>query len=296
MRGFESVRAQFLLGIGQAAAQAYAARVDPDLFAGDARGGEVALHPLRRIAPGRLPDVPGVVVVGDAAGGHGEIEDAGRQIVGGQGEIARIACQQAALPVGDALARIGLVLLLGVAEDGELRMPAIDQVGIGHQSAKVLVAPLQRRVFEQNFGQRFGMRIDQFDAFAAAARQRLRLGFLHGVQHRVEQVERDHHQNFGQGIGALQLPGDPGGVPRQFFRARLRIHPVRLDITRQADMAHRVRIGIGVFEVGTMAGVRVGKDDLRAYLEARADGLGERVGGLDRARRPPDLRRAFSSG
>ena len=164
----------------------------------------------------------------------------------------------------------------------ELRVAAIDQVGIGHQSAKVLVAPLQRGVFEQNFGERFGMRVEQFDAFAAGARQGLRLGFLHGVQHRVEQVERDHHQNSGERIGALQFPGDPGGVARQFVRARLRIDAVGLDITCEADMAHRVRVGIGVLEVGTMAGIRVGKDDLRADLEAGADGLGERVGGLDR--------------
>jgi len=126
------------------------------------------------------------------------------------------------------------------------------------------------------------MRIDQFDALAATARQRLGLGFLHGVQYRVEQVQRDHYQDFCQGIGALQLPRNPGGVPRQLFRARLRIHPVCFDITSQADMAHRVRVGIGVFEVGAMPGIRVGKDDFRAYLEAGADSLCEWVGRLDR--------------
>src|ERR1019366_330810 len=66
-----------------------AARVDPDLFSGDARGGKFALDALRRIAPGGFPDVPGVIVVGNAAGGHGEIEDAGREIVGGERENAR---------------------------------------------------------------------------------------------------------------------------------------------------------------------------------------------------------------
>src|ERR1035441_1198104 len=98
LAGLESVGAQLLFGVGQAAAQADAARIDPDLFAGYARGGKFALDVLRRIAPGGLPDVPGVVVVGDAAGGHGEIEDAGREIVGGEREIARVAGQQAALP------------------------------------------------------------------------------------------------------------------------------------------------------------------------------------------------------
>src|ERR1035441_400410 len=71
-----------------------------------------------------------------------------------------VAGQQAALPVGDALAGIGLVLFFGGAQDGELGVAAINQVGIGHQPAKVLVAPLEGGVFEQNFGQRFGMRVE----------------------------------------------------------------------------------------------------------------------------------------
>ena len=184
--------------------------------------------------------------------------------------------------MGDALPRIGLVLLLGGAEDGELCVAAIDQVGIGHQSAKGLVAPLERGVFEQNFGERFGMRVEQFDAFAAAARHGLRLGFLHGVQHRVEQVERDHDQDSGERIGALEFPRDPRRVARKFVRARLRVDAVRLDITREADVPHRVRVGIGILEVRTVARIRVDEDNLRACLEARADGLGERVGWLDR--------------
>ena len=199
----------------------------------------------------------------------------------GEREVARVAGQQAALPVGDALAGIGLVLLFGGAENGELRVAAIDQVGIGHQAAKILVAPLEGGVFEQNFGERLGMGIEQFDAFATGARQGLRLGFLHGVQHGVEQVERDDDQNTGERIGALQFPGDSGGVARQVIGARLGVDAVGLDIAGEADVAHRVRVRIGVLEMGTMAGVGVGKDDLRADLEAGADGLGERVGGLD---------------
>ena len=233
------------------------------------------------IAAGGLPDVPGVVVVGDAAGGDGEIEDAGREIVGGEGEVAGVAGQQAALPVGDALAGIGLVLLFGGAENGELRVAAIDQVGIGHQAAKVLVAPLEGGVFEQNFGERFGVRVEQFDAFAAGARQGLRLRFLHGVQHRVQQVQRDDDQNTGERIGALQFPGDSGSVARQVIGARLGVDAVGLDIAGEADVAHRVRVRISVLEMGTMAGIGVGEDDLRADFEAGADGLGERVGGLD---------------
>src|ERR1022692_2299306 len=226
----EAVGAQFLLGVGQAAAQADAAGGGPDLFARGGRGGDVAFEALRRIESGGLPDIPGVVVVGDAAGGHGEIDDAGREIVSGEGEIARIAGQQAALPVGDALAGIGLVLLLGGAQDGELRVAAIDQVEIGHEAAKGLVAPLEGGVFEQDFGQRFGMRVEQFDAFAAGARHRLRLRFLHGIQHRVEQVERDHYQDSGKRVGALEFPSDSGGMAREFVRTRLRIDAIGPDI------------------------------------------------------------------
>ncbi len=196
-------------------------------------------------------------------------------------EIAGVAGQQAALPVGDALTGVGFVLLLGGAENGELRVAAIDQVGIGHQAAKILVAPLKGGVFEQNFGERFGMGVEQFDAFAAGARQRLRLGFLHGVEHGVEQVERDDHQHTGERIGALQFPGDSGGVARQVVGARLGVDAVGLDIACEADVAHGIGVGIGVLEMGAMAGIRVGKDDLRADFEAGADGLGERVGGLD---------------
>ncbi len=59
------------------------AGVDPDLIAGYADGGQVALGALRRVDAGGFPDVPGVVIVGDGAGGNGEIEDAGGEIVGG---------------------------------------------------------------------------------------------------------------------------------------------------------------------------------------------------------------------
>ena len=70
-------------------------------------------------------------------------------------------------------------------------------------------------------------------------------------------------------------------MARQFFGARLRIDAVGLDVARQANVAHGVGIGIGVGEVGTMAGIGIGEDDFGADLEAGADGLGERVGGLD---------------
>ena len=46
-------------------------------------------------------------------------------------------------------------------------------------------------------------------------------------------------------------------------------------------MADGVSIRVGVFQVRALAGVGIDKHDLRANFEARADGLGERVGRLD---------------
>ena len=88
-------------------------------------------------------------------------------------------------------------------------------------------------------------------------------------------------RTLASGIGALQLPGDAGGVARDFLGARLRVDAVGLDVTFEADVAEGVGVGIGVLQVRALAGVGVGENDLRADLEARADGLGERVGRLD---------------
>ena len=46
-------------------------------------------------------------------------------------------------------------------------------------------------------------------------------------------------------------------------------------------MADGVGVRVGVFQVRALAGVGIGKHDLRADFEAGADGLGERVGRLD---------------
>src|ERR1035438_5183698 len=54
----EAVGAQFLLGVGQAAAQADAAGVDPDLFARGARGGDVAFEAVGGVEVRRPPRQP----------------------------------------------------------------------------------------------------------------------------------------------------------------------------------------------------------------------------------------------
>jgi len=125
------------------------------------------------------------------------------------------------------------------------------------------------------------MGVEELDALAPQTGHGLGLRFFHGVQDGVQQVERDHHQHARFGAGSLELPGNARGVARDLLAARLRVDAVRLDVTRQADVADGVRIRVGVAEMRAVAGVRVGEDDFRSRLEAGADGLGEGVGGLD---------------
>ena len=127
-----------------------------------------------------------------------------------------------------------------------------------------------------------GCGLKQLDALAVRARQRLRLRLLHGVQQRVEQVERNHHQDARQRVGALQFPGDARGMPRDLLRARLRVDAVSLDVAVQADVADGVGVRVGVFQVRPLARFGIGKDDFGARSSsAGANGLGERVGRLD---------------
>ena len=112
------------------------------------------------------------------------------------------------------------------------------------------------------------MRVEQLDTLAARAGQGLSLGLLHGVQQGVEQVERHYHQDVRQRIGALQFPGDAGGVPRDFLGARLRVNAVRLDVPLEADMADGVGVRVGVFQVRALAGVGIDENDFRSDLEA----------------------------
>ena len=46
-------------------------------------------------------------------------------------------------------------------------------------------------------------------------------------------------------------------------------------------MAQCVAVGVLIGQMRPLAGIGIGKHDLRANLAARADGLGERIGRLD---------------
>ena len=59
----------------------------------------------------------------------------------------------------DALPGLGFVLLLRLAENRELRVPAVDQVGVRLRLSEIFVAPLQERIFNGDLGQRIGMRM-----------------------------------------------------------------------------------------------------------------------------------------
>ena len=135
LRGFNPTGRSRRLTLGKPAPQADAFGVEPDLFAGDLHGRQIAGGFLRRIAAGRLPNFPGVVIVGDAARRHSQVEHAGHQRVVGQRQVPRVAGQQPALPVRDALAGVHFVTFLGVAEQRQLRVAAVDQVGVRHQVA-----------------------------------------------------------------------------------------------------------------------------------------------------------------
>ena len=108
---------------------------------------------------------------------------------------------------GASFAGIQFVGLFGLAERAPSARAAVDHGAVAHLDAEHFVALLQERIFGGDLAQAVGMRIDQLQIFAAAP-GRLRLRLLHGIQHRIEQVQRDHHHHARQRIGALQLPGD----------------------------------------------------------------------------------------
>ncbi len=125
------------------------------------------------------------------------------------------------------------------------------------------------------------MRIEHLHAPSTQTRHGLCLRRLHGIQHRIKQVKRDHHEHVGQRIAALQLPRNARGVRGDLLRARLRPQPVGFHIFLERDVAQSVAIGVLVRQMWPLTGIGIGEYDFRADLAARADGLGERVGRLD---------------
>ncbi len=108
--------AQAALDAGKPAAQADALSIEPHFVAGYLHGFEVAGGFLRGIAPGGLPNFPTVVIVHDAAGGHGQVEDAGHEGMIDKRQVAGVTRQQSPLPVHDVLAGADFVACLGFAE------------------------------------------------------------------------------------------------------------------------------------------------------------------------------------
>ena len=81
----EAAHAPF--GAGQAAAETDPPRVEPDLFARNIDGRDIADRSAADVARGGFPDFPGVVVVDDGAGGDREIEERGGEIVVGEARL-----------------------------------------------------------------------------------------------------------------------------------------------------------------------------------------------------------------
>ena len=115
------------------------------------------------------------------------------------------------------------------------------------------------------------------------ARAGLRLRLLHGVEHRIEQVQRHHHED--------RWPAGPRLAASRRCRRRARRSRPSAAAGRRGRLRRTSRV--------RCAAARTGRDSGRAGAAARrspgsanttsapismrrADGLGERVGGLDR--------------
>ncbi len=80
--------------------------------------------------------------------------------------------------------------------------------------AEEFVALLQIRIFDGDFGQAVGVRIQQLHVEMFWVRTRRLLRRFHRVEQRVEQIERDHDDDVRGWVGALKLPGHGVGVRR----------------------------------------------------------------------------------
>ena len=122
---------------------------------------------LRRIAAGGLPDLPGVVVVHDAARGHGQIEDAGAQIVGRPAP----GCACSGPAGGAASARCARRCWPRTPSRPRGRPPVARAAGrSGWRRSSVRGtsrSAIAGRILDGDLGQRFRMRVEQLDALAA---------------------------------------------------------------------------------------------------------------------------------
>src|SRR4051794_12020301 len=70
--------------------------------------------PAARVAVGRFPHFPAIVVVDNGARGDTHVEDPGGEIAVGGCEVARVFGQQAPVPVNDLVTSVLLVGRLGM--------------------------------------------------------------------------------------------------------------------------------------------------------------------------------------
>ena len=263
---------------------------------------------------GHLPHLPGEIVIDDGARRDGEIKQAAKQLLLNQGQVAGVARPQPPLPVRHFFAGLAFIVPLAFGEQAKEELLAVDRMprrarhcrrpGVllrgldetkpahfgqggrrrrlgGFAVAARLVHRLQKRHLGEHFGQTFRMQVQHADALAAHLAQRLRLRPLHGVEQRVEQIQRNHHQHARLGVDALQLPGETFGVNRQLLRARPGEHAVGFDVFFEPDTVDGVGVRVDLFDVRALADVRVEKHRLGADFASGAQRFDEGVAGFD---------------
>ena len=82
------------------------------------------------------------------------------------------------------------------------------------------------------------------------------------------------------GSAPLQLPRHAGRMRGDFLVACLRINAIGFDVFVQADVADRIRIGIGVGKMRPVARIGLDENHLGVYFKGGAHGFGERIARL----------------
>ncbi len=198
---------------------------------------------LMRIAGGGLPHVPGIVFIHDGARRDGEIEQRCRQIVMRQREIAAVA-RRAAGAASDAFSRRYSATYACSAS----RNRAICTRGAIHHRprSRISDAEISYRSCRNGYSDVISPRHSGCALTSCRFSRRRRVGLglrlFHRIEHRIQQIQRKHHQHARQRIGALQFPCDAAGEALHFGRALLRIDAIRLHVLAQRDRSQRVRI------------------------------------------------------
>ena len=117
-----------------------------------------------------------------------------------------------------------------------------------------LVPLLQVRLFDRDFRQALGMRIQQpgYRNVSDAAREAPAATSI-ASSSGSSKLSDTTTTTLLRRVGALQLPRHGLGMRRDFVGARLRPHPVRLNVFLEPDPPDRVGIGIRVRQMRTFA-------------------------------------------